>query len=1055
LLTKCTETGAGPVGVLWLPGARSCIESAGTVLTASAITDKTAAQRSHLAARRRGYAVMVADAMSSDSHTRAIDFEQRMFEVAADPLVITCTDGRILRANAAACALAGRSEADLLECTFWDLVHPADHAAVGARQEELRRDGHPTTPFRCRIRRPDGTDRWVESSSTFDPAEGLLFSVVRDITGREDLELERLATLFDNAPLGMAVMAPDGALRRVNKPLARMLGRTESELLARTIFELVADEDSRGTLAMALGARSRAAFQFETRLRRADSHPLTVLFSATLVTNARHEPVHYVCQVLDITARAEAQERLELNEAKLAEAQQIARLGSWEWEIATDRVTWSDELYRIYGVRPDRFSGSYGSNLDRVHADDRARVARVIENAVAERRPWSLDYRIVRPDGELRMIHARGEVVCDEQGRPAVVQGTCQDVTESRRVEDALRAAEQLFRRAFDDAPIGMALIDLEGRWLRLNRAISQMLGRSEPELRTMQLSDLNHPDDRRLDRPLIKELLNGRRRSFALEKRYVHADGHLIHALVHVSLMHGDGERPLYFLCQLVDITERRRAEKERRAVQERMQAIIDNSPALVIVKDLEQRYLLVNRRWEEVTGLEASAVLGQTSGEALGDRSPAQDDVDREVLATGEVRENMATMPGLDGEEITFLVVKFPLRDADGATYAVCTISTDITERRRSAEERAELEARLAQAQRLESIGQLAGGVAHDFNNLLSVILTCVGFAQRELPAEHPVRDDVEEIGRAADRAAALTRQLLMFSRREVVMPKLVDAAGLVRNLERLLNRTLSERVALRISCGPGIVPVLIDPNQLEQVLVNLAVNARDAMPTGGTLSIAVAGVEGGVRITVADDGTGMPPEVRERAFEPFFTTKEEGEGTGLGLASVHGAVTNAGGTVDIASEVGSGTVVSIFLPAAAGDVVAAEEVAAPRERAPGGASVLVVEDQDPVRRQACRILEDNSYSVRQAASADEALERWEPVDVLVTDVVMPGMSGQQLAEHARERAPGLRVVFMSGHTDDVLVHDGVRQGDIAFLQKPFTRDSLLRAVEEALDR
>jgi two-component system, cell cycle sensor histidine kinase and response regulator CckA len=522
----------------------------------------------------------------------------------------------------------------------------------------------------------------------------------------------------------------------------------------------------------------------------------------------------------------------------------------------------------------------------------------------------------------------------------------------------------------------------------------------------------------------------------------------------VHVSLMHGDGERPLYFLCQLVDITERRRAEAERRAVQDRMQAIIDNSPALVIVKDTEQRYLLVNRRWEQVTGVDGDEVLGKTSGEALGDRSPAQDDVDREVLTTGEVRENMATMPGLDGEEITFLVVKFPLRDAEGQIYAVCTISTDITERRRSAEERAELEARLAQAQRLESIGQLAGGVAHDFNNLLSVILTCVGFAQRELPAEHPVREDVEEIGRAADRAAALTRQLLMFSRREVVAPKLVDVAALVRDLERLLNRTLSERVALRISCGPDVVPVLIDPNQLEQVLVNLAVNARDAMPGGGTLSIAVAGVGGGVRITVADDGTGMPPEVRERAFEPFFTTKEEGEGTGLGLASVHGAITNAGGTVDIASEVGGGTVVSIFLPAAAGDVVLPEEPAAPRERgARGGASVLVVEDQDPVRRQACRILEDNSYSVRQAASADEALERWEPVDVLVTDVVMPGMSGQQLAEHARERAPGLRVVFMSGHTDDVLVHDGVRHGDIAFVQKPFTRDSLLRAVEEAL--
>jgi two-component system cell cycle sensor histidine kinase/response regulator CckA len=482
-------------------------------------------------------------------------------------------------------------------------------------------------------------------------------------------------------------------------------------------------------------------------------------------------------------------------------------------------------------------------------------------------------------------------------------------------------------------------------------------------------------------------------------------------------------------------------------------MQAIIDNSPALVIVKDLEQRYLLVNRKWEQVTGLRGEDVLGFTSEEVLAERSPAQDAVDRQVIQTGEVRETMATMPGLDGEEITFLVVKFPLRDAEGKLYGVCTISTDITERRRSAEERAELEARLVQAQRLESVGQLAGGVAHDFNNLLSVILTCVGFAQRELPQDHPVREDVEEIGRAADRAAALTRQLLMFSRREVVTPQVVDVAALVRDLERLLNRTLSERVALRISCGPDVVPVLIDPAQLEQVLVNLAVNARDAMPEGGTLSIAVGGTPGGVRITVADDGAGMPAAVRERAFEPFFTTKEAGEGTGLGLATVHGVVTDAGGTVDIDSEIGHGTVVTIFLPAAEEGIVAAEEPSPGPEAAAGGASVLVVEDQDPVRRQACRILEDHGYAVRDAASADQALATWEPVDVLITDVVMPGMGGQQLAEAARERAPGLRIVYMSGHTDDMLVHDSARQRDIAFVQKPFTRESLLRAVEDAL--
>ena len=447
------------------------------------------------------------------------------------------------------------------------------------------------------------------------------------------------------------------------------------------------------------------------------------------------------------------------------------------------------------------------------------------------------------------------------------------------------------------------------------------MLGRTEQDLRAMRLADLSHPDDERLDRPLIKELLAGRRRSYAVERRLMHADGHVIHTLMHVSLMHGDGERPLYFLIQLVDVTERRRAEAAQRAGEERLQAIIDNSPALIFVKDADHRYLLVNRRWQEIFGIGAEEAVGRHTDEILPpEQVPGHEAMDAEVLSTGEPLEAMATIapPDGEGEERYFFMVKFPLRDADGQVYAVCSIATDITDRQRNATVRAELEQRLAQAQRLESIGQLAGGVAHDFNNLLSVILTCVGFAQRELPEESPVREDVEEIGRAADRAAALTRQLLMFSRREVVKPEVLDAGALVRDLERLLNRTLSERIALRISIGPDIAPVLADRAQLEQVLINLAVNARDAMPEGGTLAIGVNADDGGVRITVADDGVGMAPEVVDRAFEPFFTTKEEGAGTGLGLATVHGIVTDSGGTVEIDSTPGQGTVVRIWLPA-----------------------------------------------------------------------------------------------------------------------------------------
>jgi PAS domain S-box-containing protein len=990
--------------------------------------------------------------MSIDQHT---DRERRLFELVRDSLVVGSVDGRIHRVNRAACDLLGRTEEDILANPFWTWVHPADQAAVAAQLAELAERGATREPFRFRVVRPDGTERWMEAEATHEPETGLFYSVGRDVTDREDVFMDRLAGAFRDAPLGMALVGVDGLFLRANSTLCSMLGMRPSELLELSMAD-VADDPRVGE---ALRAAS-SSLQVETGMRHRDGRPVVALVSAALVRNVRGEPQYFVCQVLDMTERYTAQEALATNRAKLAEAQQIARLGSWEWEIAADRVTWSEELYRIYGVPPQRESGSYGSYLDKVHADDRARVARVIETAVTERRPWSLDYRIVRPDGELRMIHARGEVVLDDEDRPSVVHGTCQDVTESRRVEDALRAAEQLFRRAFDDAPIGMALIDLEGRWLRLNRSICQMLGRTEQELRTTRLTELSHPEDRRLDRPLIKELLAGRRRSFAIERRYLRADGSVIHALVHVSLMHGDGERPLYFLCQLVDITERRRAEAERLAGEERLQAIIDNSPALILVKDLQGRYVLVNRRWEELFGVRAEQAVGRTAAEVLpAGRRPdtgTMDEgaIDDEVIATGATWEGMMAIPDHDaGDDRTFLMVKFPLRDHEGEPTAVVTIATDITERRRSAEERAELEHRLAQAQRLESVGQLAGGVAHDFNNLLSVILTCVGFAERELPADHPVRDDVEEIGRAADRAAALTRQLLMFSRREVVKPEVLDVGAMVRDLERLLNRTLSERIALRIAIGPDVVPVLADRAQLEQVLINLAVNARDAMPDGGTLSIAVMGVGGGVRLTVADDGSGMADDVRDRAFEPFFTTKDPGQGTGLGLATVHGIVTDSGGTVDIDSAPGEGTLVTIFLPGCREAVLPPEPPVEPGERAPASARVLVVEDQEPVRRQACRILADHGYEVHEAAGAEQALAGWKPVDVLVTDIVMPGMTGPDLALAAMERNPDLRVVYMSGHTEDVLVHDRARERNLAFVQKPFTRAALLRAVEDAL--
>ncbi|MCD6727909.1 MAG: PAS domain S-box protein [Solirubrobacteraceae bacterium] len=986
--------------------------------------------------------------------------EQRLFEIATDALVVAASDGTIRLANPAAGRLMGRGAAELSGGSLWDAVHPDDlEHARGLLAAPTAGESVPDEELRFRVVRPDGESRWVEARAVADPRSGLWHLVARDVTQRSEADSERLAQAFHDSPMGMAFIDPDGTLRRVNPALCRLLVRSERELIGAQALDLASSRDAAERWASRHWADGAPeSLELEARLSTGDGRPVVALVSATLVRDQAGEPLYYLSQFQDVTERIAAQEALAANEAKLAEAQQVARLGSWEWLVEDDRVSWSDELYRIYGLRPDPGAArAYADHLERVHEDDRGRVARAVERAVAELSPWSIDYRIVRPDGDVRMVHARGEVAAGDSGR-VIVHGTCQDVTESRRVEDALRAAEQLFRRAFDDAPIGMALLDLEGGWLRMNPALAQMVGYSEAQLRAMTLEGLAHPEDVGLDRPLVRELLAGRRRSYAVEKRLVHSDGRIIHVLAHVSLMHGDGERPLYFLVQLVDLSERRRAEAERRAGEQRLQAIVDNAPALISVKDAQRRFVLVNRRWEVVMGVAADVALGRTAAEilprALADTE--RDDLDEEVVETATPRETQVLVVSGDGDgDREFLTVKFPLFDTDGRISGVCSISTDLTERHRAERERAELEQRLAQAQRLESVGQLAGGVAHDFNNLLSVILSCVGFAEHQLDESSPVRAEVEEIGRAAECAAALTRQLLMFSRREVVQPEVLDLGALVGGLESLLSRSLGEQVTLRIARDGHLPAVLADRSRLEQVLVNLAVNARDAMPEGGILAIEVRAVAGGVTVSVTDEGVGMAPNVVDRAFEPFFTTKAPGEGTGLGLATVHGIVTDSGGEVEIDSRPGAGTTVRFTLPAAGeGEPVArldqGERPAMPRLPC---ARVLVVEDQDPVRRQAVRILEAQGYEVLQSGSAADALERWQPVDLLLTDVVMPGMSGHELARRAIERSPELRVVFMSGHTEDALVRDGARERQLALVQKPFTRDSLLAAVAGAL--
>jgi nitrogen-specific signal transduction histidine kinase/CheY-like chemotaxis protein len=386
-----------------------------------------------------------------------------------------------------------------------------------------------------------------------------------------------------------------------------------------------------------------------------------------------------------------------------------------------------------------------------------------------------------------------------------------------------------------------------------------------------------------------------------------------------------------------------------------------------------------------------------------------------------------------------------------------------------------------RLAQAQRLESLGQLAGGVAHDFNNLLAVILNYAEFAAEELAAAtesdwagrcESAHDDLEQISRAGERAASLTRQLLAFARREVVQPQVLDLDTVITAVEEMLRRTLGEHVELAISLAGGLHPVLADPGRLEQVLVNLAVNARDAMPGGGTLTIDTSNITvdaesiaGGsesplgqqVRLRVSDTGTGMPPEVVAHAFEPFFTTKADDGGTGLGLATVYGILTQADGHIRIYSEPGGGTTFSITLPATT-LAANAEATVTTYHRTPSGETVLVVEDEAALREVTRRILARNGYQVITAASGPEALEIARnyqgEIHLLVTDVVMPHMLGKEVAEQVLLIKPETEVLYMSGYARPVLASQGRLEPGVALVEKPFSEADLLAKAGRVLN-
>jgi two-component system cell cycle sensor histidine kinase/response regulator CckA len=763
-----------------------------------------------------------------------------------------------------------------------------------------------------------------------------------------------------------------------------------------------------------------------------------------------------------------------------------------------------------------------------------------------------------------------------------------------RQAEQGRRDSQEQFHSTFEQSGIGMGLISPDGRWLRVNPALSDMLGIASEDLVGSPAEASTHPDDLTADREATRLLLAGECRTYTMEKRYLTARGEVVWALVNVSLVPGTDGDPPHLIAGIQDITDRKEAEAALRASEERfrlvaqasnevvwdwdlltdritwdegtgplldygrsepggvaewwyerlhpedrervvgsmdsaigqgestwseeyrfrradggyavvqdrahivhdesgmpirvisamadltrgrraerrLHQVLDALPSGVWIVDRHGRIVLDNAASRQIWGPVRHAAIDQLGGyhgrwAATGEPLQPEEWGAARALKRGETsHQEELTIETPEGGQKTIVNSAMPIKDADGQTVGAVNVSEDVTERRAQAAAAVRQNERAQETAKMDAISRLAGGIAHDFNNLLTGILTYSELILQELRSSDPLRADIEQIRHAGQRGAALTRQLLAFSRRQLLQPGVTSLNTLVLQMESTLSRLLGPEVTLETELDPLLTNVLVDSSQMEQVLVNLALNAREAMPSGGRLVISTANAQldrDGAHpagtyasIAVRDTGVGMDEATSAHIFEPFFTTKQGASGAGLGLSTVYGIVEQSGGHICVQSAPGSGTSFSIYLPGYTGAEPATAAGAAAIQG--GTETLLLVEDEITVRSSVRRLLQWHGYRVLEARNGAEALRVYENntpgIDLVLTDLVMPEMGGQELVEQLRVHNPDLKVVFMSGYAEKTLTSNGALPPGTGFVDKPFTVEILMRRVREVLD-
>jgi PAS domain S-box-containing protein len=983
------------------------------------------------------------------------NFAETVIANAGEGVIVYDRELRYLVWNPAMEEMTGLKAGEVLGRRPADLFPERAAAGIGRTMRRVLDAGAPQTSEFWFTISATGHSAWV--SGTYRPyrdAAGQIIGIigfVRDITAeheaREALKRseEQLQTIFDSLGDGVAIHDVAGRFLETNRSMCDLLGYSHDELLSMTLSAVSPPETASLIPERIARVMEGGVYVFESARLRRDGSRVPIETSARRIQFRGEEAILSVQR--DISERKRAEEEIKRGRALLRSIV----------DSTPDAIYLKDAAgrYLLLNRAAEAFVGRPASEVlghDDTFifpAEEAAVVMETDRRAIGAPAPITLEERVTSANGRVAtFLSTKGPVRADD-GTPIGLFGIARDVTERTRIQAALELSEAKFSTAFTTSPDAVNLNRLsDGIYLDISDGFTATTGFTRADVKgrtSAEIAIWADPGSR--DELVARLLADGVVHN--MEMRFRRKDGSLGTGLMSARVIPIDGQPCILSITR--DITDRKLAES-------RFRNVFDFARDPMFIHDLEGRFIEVNRTACESLGYSRDELLTMSLADI---DTPEYRPLARawiEALLrdgsaffeTAHLRRDGTAIP----VEVSATVIDL------GDSEAIMSIARDVSEQRRAEAERMALEEQLRQAQKMEGIGRLAGGVAHDFNNLLTIIRGNASLILAEMaPGEGP-REDLEQIEQAADRAAALTRQLLTFARRSVARPEAIDLGAIVRRLEPMLHRLVREDIKLVTLTPQETGAVMADPGQIEQVIVNLVVNASDAMPDGGTLTIETAsGISADgrmVSLSVSDTGVGIDDETMDHLFEPFFTTKEPGKGTGLGLATVYGIVHGSGGTVTVSTKLGRGSTFTVHLPwlesTPRNTDAATPEPEAVRARA---GTILVVEDDPGVERLARRVLEAAGYRVLSFPDGATAIAaaRDEPLQLLLTDVVMPGLRGREVAAALAAAKPGIRVLYMSGHTDEGFAPDGILEPGVEFLGKPFTADQLLQAVDRAL--